>query len=342
MAKNFTNRLLQLDNEIKKKRHPILFIIIIIIVLGLGIFFIINHRTITDKLGITMSEKDKRDKKIEDNLDPMKKYDKESGLIVSTFDERLYPSDSKKNIKIIGKKIEASSKGYTITVELSKANIDPTGERVTVKGVYIDDYQIDIKNETFDITESAVNYTFVIPKTKLDLLGINDFNNISLYLEINKDPKGNKKNDLTSYFYGTVTVKKTASVDNSIKGLLTIDETAKVKFYFYKVESDKDNNYIYFYFADKKQDVKNDLIRHKVSINKMLINDKIYDVEFETWIYPFGNSIEYIVIPRKEVDKIKKIDISFIVENYNDNEEDESGNNRLIGIYFSNQKTFNI
>lgn len=329
----FEDKLFQLDQPIKKKKNHLFLILIIIIILILGILLVLNGKKITNKLGITKDDKQKETEKIEENLDADKTYDSDSGLIVPKFYDKLPVMDITSGIKFLGTSIEANSKGYTIKFKVyHDTHITPS--YLTIDGIYIDGYDTDKSIKTFSFTneDTEISFDFTIDKTKLDLLGINDFNNVMFLVKI----ESIDSNERSQLRYTTIEIptKQVAKINNDKDEKIRIDESSSIKYYYYKTEEDKENYYIYFIFDENSE--KSDPSYHEISIKKLLVNNKVYDAKLSLSLKGLSKSIKYITIPKKEISKIDQLSISFAAKTYNYLE------NKMTGIYFTTQRDINI
>ena len=324
-------KLLQFE---KVKKNPIKYIIpivIAILVLIALILLLINGRKITDKIGITKSAEEKRAQEIESNLDDYKKYDRESGLIVSQFNVASEAWDNVGNVVIKGVSLSADSKGYKIKVSFRAIN---KMTDIEILGIYIDNYETEVDNINQIIhatKEKEQEFEFIIKKTQLDKLGINDFEKITFYMHNTFERDYSSEKITNTYTYASVSVQQANGFDNTISDKVMLDEIAGTKIYYNKITEDKENYYLYFIFEDK---LKSNTY-HIFNINKLLINGKIYDAKLKFTLKPGSRDVKYIVITKKEVDKIEKASISFIVRNYS-----IESNGKVTATYFTNQKEF--
>lgn len=327
-------RLMQFEEQPKKSKKGkcvILGVVIFVLLLVLVISFF-KRDEIVDFFHDNM-KKDKEKVDIDDILDDFKVYDRESGLVVPQPKVEYSYVNTFENIDIGATEVSASMKGYEIGLKF-KLHRYNDNTRVNLKKVYIDDYVTDVEGISFDLTrlEEPYETSVIIKKTELDALGINDFNKITLLLDFSRVDKYGQVNKY--YKCIDIYMNQVIPVDNSKTGLIRLDNAGGVQFNFYKLVTDKENNYLYFELFETNKASSSIHVEHHVSVNKLLLNDSVYDVTETTDIYTAGRRVYMIRIPKKDINKIESSSISFMVKNYIDGE--------VSGYYLSNQISFDV
>lgn len=327
------DRLMQFEElPKKKKKGKILAIGIALFVILALIVSVIKREEIANFFE-ERAEKEPEKVDINDILDEFKVYDSESGLVVPQPKNEYDYSNTYENISIGAKSVQASLRGYDIVLrfKLNRFNDDI---HVRLKKVYIDDYVTDVEGFEFNLTDASVPYerTVTIKKTELDELGFNDFNKITLLVDYSKVDRFGQ----TKQYYKCIDVymNQVIPVDHSKQGLIRLDNAGGVQFNFDKLVTDKTDYYLYFDLLETNKSSSSIHVAHRVSVNKLAIADQVFDVSETVEVYTAGRKLYRVRIPKKDVDKMENVSISFMVKNYIENQ--------VSGYYLSNQIHFEV
>ncbi len=229
-----------------------------------------------------------------------KKNNKVNQLVVpSMSDQKFSVNDC--DVKLYD--IKGDDKGYTFSVDL-KSNY--TSATLTIEKVLIDGFDTSAKLTITDFSDSEgtpTSGTVRVDKSELDALGIYAFKNLTIYVKVDTSEKKGTPTRLNFQVYNNIEYK------NDLEGLIEIYHSNNILINYYKIETDKDNTYIYFnIFNEDRSNPK------KVRIKKLLVNDELYDYsEIEEDLYSGTNKVFYLTIPKKKVKDVENITIAFFV-----------------------------
>ncbi|MBQ8192549.1 MAG: hypothetical protein IJZ46_00535 [Bacilli bacterium] len=265
----------------------VLFLVLISIVI-----LIFNIGNITKH--ISQNEKNKEHEKTKEEI----KIEEVEGLVVPKIENGKIFKDRDFNIEL--SKIDTSSKGYTLYIDITaNQNINPS--QIECYRILIDGYDIP-GNFKMNINPGETKQEkIVLKKTDLEHLQINNFQNLEFYMTIIGGAED-------VYVYGKTNMQTLIPVDNEKKGLTNIyDKNSIILSYYKKVE---DNDYTYLYFEVKNLSQE----KYNIYLNKIVIDNKLYEDEYSIHSEPYGKQMSYIKIPKDKVENVGKIKISFFLE----------------------------
>lgn len=195
--------------------------------------------------------------------------------------------------------VEASSKGYTLSIE-AKSNTNDE-YKIKCSRIVIDGYDIDGEFTIILGPHETKSTTVLLKKTDLEELEINNF--VILGFTFDLTSNGETKGD-----YGSARMLEKLDVDNEKKGLIKIDEYDKLNISYYKKIEDNTNTYLYFDIEN------NSSYNYNITLNRFFINGQIYEEDFNIKSIKQGEKIFYIKVPKKDIETIESIKISFFSE----------------------------
>ena len=276
----------------KKKKRPLKILIIILVILALAtfVYFLILPN-------ISHEKKTTSDDSPSEYVGVDKVYDKESGLIIPTnYDKRIY---ERKKMTLDATNIKADKTGYIISLTFN--NNSSNAVTINCVAVLIDGFETSANFSLSSSQNVPESTTITIPKTELDLLEINDFNNLSFLIDFNSN-----KEDLNFNEIITLYTNQIDPVDNT-KKIIKFDELTNIDVSVFDKKEDAEYSYIYFDIKNKSyQDTYN------IMVNKLYVNGKIYNYDnLEEIVHYQADRIFYLKIPKREYPKIEKMNISF-------------------------------
>lgn len=206
----------------------------------------------------------------------------------------------RETIKISLNNVEVSSKGYILHIEIKANNNLPPGQ-VECYRILIDDYDITGKFKIDINPGESKQEKITLKKTELEHLGINNFLKLTFYIKLYGGEEIIKAQGITN-------MQIQIPVNNEKKGLTEIYDKNNIKLSYYKKIEDEDYTYLYFKTNNTSNDVYN------ISLNKLTINDKLYEDTYTMRSLPSGKQISYMKIPKEKVENVDKIKISFFLE----------------------------
>lgn len=305
------------DVDKKSPKKIIIDIIGIVLVIAFifgTFFFIINREKIMASIPITRDENGNLVIKKKTNTDSRNTEEPKQA------DDRIVYNAPKNFAVDFGAFKEPLDQGYKFDLHitpLATSIPDPSGEfkfiieKVTVDGFdFSNQYEIEAK-----IGEEIVQEIF-LEKAELNQYSIIRPNHIYLYYRT----EGYYKDDLNKKSTKQMELRTlyNTPMDNSIKGLITISDIAKVKISFFKQIDDIEYTYLYF-------DAKNLSGENKptIRVKKLLINGKVYDYnDTNEEIYYLTEKLFYIRIPKKKQAKVENFTVSFFIV-FNEDEDNE-------------------
>lgn len=271
--------------------YIVLGVILFFVLIGI-VIFIFNIGNLTKHF--TDNEKNKTQEQTKQEI----KVEKVEGLVVPEIDKETIFKDRDYEIKL--SKIDTSSKGYTLYIDINaNQNIQPS--QINCHRIQIDGYDI---SGSFKIDINAgetKTEKVVLKKTELEHLDINNFKELTFYISI-----FNGQEEVN--VMGNSNMKVFIPVDNEKKGLTNIYDKNNIYLNYYKKIEDNDYTYLYFEVENKSEHIYN------ININKMLINDKLYEDTYSIYSKPSGKQISYMKIPKDKVESVDKIKVSFFLE----------------------------
>lgn len=274
-----------------KKRKPIKAIVLILFIIALGAiicFFILPNISHEKK------ESDESDNTfISDN----KVYDKESGLAIPTNYENKIYKYAKISLNVTD--IRTDKEGYTFYIDF----VNESSYYVTVNcvAILIDGFETSASFTTTAYENSSSFVSATIPKTELDLLEINDFDDLLFLLEFTSDSPTYTFKD-----FGHLSNGHMKSAENQ-KNVVKYDELENIDVSVYDKKEDAYFTYIYFDIKNKSHKES-----YNILLNKLYVNKKIYDYnELEEFVHYQGERVFYIKIPKSEYSNVETISISF-------------------------------
>lgn len=319
MQRGFNNDIVRMEKKATNKVGLFFLMIAILLAGGAGTFYLYKHH---DEFDWNIKIPWKEDKKSDEKDNPSKKEESSkdnnnSKLIVPTLKENIFNVGEHDTFEITD--VKATDKGYVFTYKIS-ANSSNEVKFICEK-ILIDGFDTSAKFEITVSNDSYQNGTFTIVQTELDTLNINSFQQLELFIK--KTPSKESKP-----VYLKLIAFNNIKIDNTIKGLVKIDEKNSTIISYYQKIEDKD--YTYLYFDIKNQDEK---ASEQISVKKLIINNKLYTYkDLKDTIYKKAEKVIYIKIPKKEVKKVNKFTVSFFLI-----EENEKKENR--NVYISNEYT---
>lgn len=294
----------------------ILFILIISIILILFLFLTIRIRNNPKE------QEQEETKKTETQnvpiMDENSSYNEEASLVVPTIaNPTLYRTDTL-NISLTD--LTADKNGYILHIKATNTSNTKT-YLFECNKIAIDGYET---SATFKLMLSPyANETITtrITLEELNNLEIIDFNKLTFFLNISQ----NGEVETTTR---EVRMSQHITIDNTKKGLLKVDEKNKVVISYYKKIEDETDTYLYFEIENNSK--KNQVIQ----IKKLVLNNKLYNIEdFKETTHFETKKIFYIKIPKKEIESITKLRISFFLFDPLENGK---------ATYITNEKEFSI
>ena len=207
--------------------------------------------------------------------------------------------------------LKATKEGYVL--ELKLTNIDFKGTiKIDCEKILIDDYEL---TPTFHMelsteTEQEITQTVTLPITELENLEISNFRSLSFFINAlyigDRDTEENTKPIKSKV---VVTAFQDKFVDNTKETLTTFNVQDGVKISYYKMLDVEDATYLYF-LVDNNNKENN----HKIEIQKLLVNKKIYNspsINIKT--HHNSKTIFFIKIPKKDFQTVEEVTASFAI-----------------------------
>ncbi len=194
-----------------------------------------------------------------------------------------------------------TEKGFEFKINLKTEE----WETFSVKAdkIVVDGYAFDLNFSVDKVSTTPVDGTIKIAQTDLDRYGIISFSKLILYLKftnLETEKEELQKIDLA--------LTNHIRYDNEIKGLIEIHNQNDTKLSYYRVDTDKDNTYIYFHARNFNN------FKKIIRIKKLLLNGEIYEyTDLNVEVYNLSQEIFYITIPKKDVKKVNNMTISFFI-----------------------------
>jgi Fe2+ transport system protein B len=208
-----------------------------------------------------------------------------------------------------------------IAVDLPGAySMSPFTSEESVTRDYVNNQKPDVIINIVDSTNLGRSLFFT---TQLLELGI------PIVVALNKSDVNEKKE--TRIKAETFNFTSNFTTDNTRKGLIHIDEKGNTKVRYYKTVKDNDYTYIYFDFKNSDYQANKEIV-----IKTMYINDKLYNMQsFKEVIYRGSERDVYIKIPRKKINNVKNIRISFYII-------ERAPDNSINKLYITNEYSKNV
>lgn len=216
--------------------------------------------------------------------------------------------------------VELDKKGFEISLTYKSKNNDyKRAEYIELNKIIVDDLDFQLDKMTINVDSTEI---IKLSRPKFELYNKDGFKKIELfYKERNSDGEevvGNLDLSFYNMIEPTTKIGKKISVDKktTVNGSINI--------YYWKRVVDSDNTYLYFY-------VENGDGQKTLSIKRLLLNDKIYDYpNLKEVFYSKTNRGFAIKIPKKDIKKIKDMEITFFIKT-------EPKDNYGEGIYMTNE-----
>ena len=294
MAKKYDEFGLEIEDSSKKT--IVFFIIVTCIIIFLLIFLVLK---IAAPKHDGLREETPNTNKIEEQpaMDSRSEFNEEANLVIPSFANGTIYEEY--DLKIIMSNLQADKSGYTFTIVGSEL-----GE---------DNYILNCNKISIDSFETSANFTLYvnayssdevvvrIPIEELNILEINDFNKLTFFFDI-------QESGSTKSFIRDVVMSQNIPIINTKKGLLKIDEKNDLLINYYKKIEDDTNTYLYFEIENNKES------NQVIKIKKLLLNDNLYEVnDFSQNSHALTKNIFYLKIPKKEINNIEKLRISFFI-----------------------------
>ena len=271
--------------------YIVLGVVLFFVLIGI-VIFIFNIGNLTKHF--TNNEKNKQQEQTKQEI----KVEKVEGLVVPEIDKKTIYKDSHYEIEL--SKIDTSSKGYTLYIDI-KASQKIQPSQISINRIQIDGYDID-GSFKIDLNAGEIKSEKVIlKKTDLEHLDINNFKELTFYISIFNGIE-------TVNVLGNSNMKVFIPIDNEKKGLTSIYDKYNIYLNYYKKIEDNDYTYLYFEVENKSN------YTYNININKMIINDKLYEDTYSIYSKPSGKQISYMKIPKSKVESVDKLKVSFFLE----------------------------
>lgn len=303
----------------------IIMLIIILSGIAIGIYYLQKYNIVNLIPTSSTSEKEKEKDKSSGN-----KPGKDSLIVPEPLNSKI----SQNGLEFVITKVKADQKGYLLTGQATCAYDRLSWVKLSVDGVLIDGYytkaqfevQDDYDSDLEEESQQPTEVEFRITKTELDNYNIKGFSTITLfYTSETSEKKENRLRAETFKFTSHFTT------DNTRKGLIHIDEKGSTKVRYYKTVRDNDYTYIYFDFKNSDYQANKEIV-----IKTMYINDKLYNMpSFKEIIYRGSERDVYIKIPKKKINNVKNIRISFYII-------ERAPDNSINKLYITNEYSKNV
>lgn len=279
-------------------RPYITLFVIVALFLGISFLILFNIDNIKNFIKDTGTKiKEKQNKKENENSE----FKLINGLYVPEFDNPMILNDSSNKLTLNITNIEATTKGYELTIE-GKNESNYIGY-IECNRIQVEKYDIET---TFDMEispQSKKEIKIIIKKTELDKLELNNFINIKFTYNISSSINLKKKEKISS----PMIIQK-LEVNAEKSGLLDIYNRNSMKISYYKLITDNDKHYLYFEINNETTD------NYEINVQKLLLDGSIYESEIDTWTsLKNGKRIYVIEVPRDDYDTLTSMSISFIL-----------------------------
>lgn len=288
--------LIEIEKPTNNKMAISLIIAVILLVLvGGGLILFLNRDKFDWELKLPWSKKEEeRPLVVVDDDKRKEKLD----LIVPKFTPKDYTLGE---LKFKFSDMVHTEKGYEFKVEV--ATTSRKEYSVKADKVLIDNYAFNVNFSIDRVSSTGVGGTIKVAQTDLDKYGIISFSKLIVYFSYTDIQSGEENLQKVD-----VTIVNNIKYDNDVKGLIEIYNLNDTKLSYYRIDTDKDNTYIYFHVKN------NSNYKKVISIKKLLINDEIYDYkDLNAEVYNLAQDIFYITIPKKEVKKVNNMKVSFFI-----------------------------
>ena len=281
-------------------RPYITLFVIVALFLGISFLILFNIDNIKNFIKDTGTKiKEKQNKKENENSE----FKLINGLYVPEFDNPMILNDSSNKLTLNITNIEATTKGYELTIE-GKNESNYIGY-IECNRIQVEKYDVET---TFDMEispKSKKEIKIIIKKTELNKLEINNFINMKFYLNVSTSYNSEPREMILSPI-----IKKQFEVDSEKKGLINIYNKNSMKISYYKKITDSDKHYLYFELNNESG------IDYEIYIQKLLLDGSIYEPKIDKWTsLKKGKRIYIIDVPKDEYNTLSSMSISFILIN---------------------------
>ena len=297
-----------------------LFLLFLVVLSGLGYggYYFINNR---ESFDFYFPWEEKKVVKSGENVDSKTGYkrikdEKISSREMHVVTDVVNGEDGSNSIKVISGTYD-KNKGYVVKLRLENDNLD----RITfkIKNILVDGYQLlgnKSNNNVTNVTNpnlsairgGKVETDIIIDNTFLDLYKVSTIGKIKVegmyYVE----------NDNIGQLISFDITTEDAPSDTSIAPIESIINIYNIKYNYNKIVENKDNYLLYLLLEN------NTTTEYNYYISKLLIDGKEYDASiYNAKIYGKSKYLEVIDIPKNKYRNIKKIEISFMETDINNN-----------------------
>lgn len=315
----------QKTNDTDSNIATIIMLIIILSGVAIGIYYLQKYNILNLVPSTSISEKEKEKDKNSGN-----KPGKDSLIVPEPLNSKI----SQDGLKFVITKVKADQKGYLLTGEATCVYDRLSWSKLYVDGVLIDGYYTKAQFEVQDNydpnldeeLQEPTEIEFRITKTELDNYNIKGFSTITFFYSTETPEKKETRIKAETFNFTS-----NFTTDNTRKGLIHIDEKGDTKVRYYKTVKDNDYTYIYFDFKNSDYQANKEIV-----IKTMYINDKLYNMpSFKEVIYRGSERDVYIKIPRKKINNVKNIRISFYII-------ERAPDNSISKLYITNEYSKNV
>lgn len=287
-------------------RATIIFVcfIILLIVGGVGVYLYTHRDKFDWEIRLPWQSPDEPPIFGGNSKDKDKNKEKLDLVIPEIIEAKLPIQDSEVSFA----NLKHDDKGYTFITKIK--NDKNPGFSFKIEKVLLDGYAFSVDATFENIDYGTHEYTVRINQTDLDRYKIESFSKMLVFYTYTSS-RDNKTVE------GDFNIRITTRInyDNEMKNILEIYSYAPKGtkgnnniLYFNRVDSDKDNHYIYFYFENTEKFIK------EITIKRLLINEELYEYDdFKVEVYKKSHDIFYLTIPKKKVREIENFNVSFFI-----------------------------